>query len=206
MTITAWAIDKLKPKLERQANVHERPQAGLPLRAGDRGLSYPPDCPFKTQRAGLARQRLISLGLLGAEGRFEIAPRKAAPHRTGAIPYRSLPGGTQRAAHGDLTVDGLQCGLGGPDTPVFKDMFEYGAWAGGGGLDGGRPAAGGPGGHCLQPAGGFHHARPRRQRGSVTSMTSCSPACEWLKPANGWPAWTWTPTTGRTQERLLPPR
>ena len=28
-------------------------------------LSYPPDCPFKTQRAGCTRLRLKSFGLLG---------------------------------------------------------------------------------------------------------------------------------------------
>ena len=38
------------------------------------GLSYPPDCPFKTQRASLTRQRLMSFGLLGADGRIEVAP------------------------------------------------------------------------------------------------------------------------------------
>ena len=40
-------------------------------------LSYPPDCPFKTQRAGCTRLRLKSLGLLGDEKHFESAPRRA---------------------------------------------------------------------------------------------------------------------------------
>ena len=34
-------------------------------------LSYPPECPFKSQRAGLTRLRLKSFGLLGDENRFE---------------------------------------------------------------------------------------------------------------------------------------
>ena len=29
----------------------------------------------------------------------------------------------QRAAAGELRVQGLEMGLGGPDTPVFKDLF-----------------------------------------------------------------------------------
>ena len=33
-------------------------------------LSYPPDCPFKAQRAGLARLRLQSFGLLGDDRSF----------------------------------------------------------------------------------------------------------------------------------------
>jgi acetoin utilization deacetylase AcuC-like enzyme len=41
-------------------------------------LSYPPDCPFKTQRAALTRSRLLSFGLLGIPGRDEIAPPKAS--------------------------------------------------------------------------------------------------------------------------------
>jgi hypothetical protein len=37
-------------------------------------LSYPPDCPFKTQRASLTRSRLRSFGQLGGTGRGEITP------------------------------------------------------------------------------------------------------------------------------------
>ena len=43
------------------------------------GLSYPPDCPFKIQRAGLTRQKLISFGLLGGEGCAEVPARQATP-------------------------------------------------------------------------------------------------------------------------------
>ena len=41
-------------------------------------LSYPPDCPFKTQRAALTRLRLKSFGLLGDENRFEVPARRAS--------------------------------------------------------------------------------------------------------------------------------
>jgi acetoin utilization deacetylase AcuC-like enzyme len=35
----------------------------------------------------------------------------------------------ERAAAGELTADGLGLGLGTPDTPVFRDLYTYGAWA-----------------------------------------------------------------------------
>ena len=92
-------------------------------------LSYPADCPFKTQRAGLTRQRLAGFGLLGSERQAEVVPRRA----TLAELQRFHPPGyleeLQRAAGGDLTIEGLHLGLGGSDTPVFKDLFEYGSWA-----------------------------------------------------------------------------
>ncbi|MEK7677287.1 MAG: acetoin utilization protein AcuC [Verrucomicrobiota bacterium] len=128
-------------------------------------LSYPPDCPFKTQRAGLARQRLISLGLLGAEGRFEIAPRKASRTELERFHTARYLEELQRAAHGDLTVDGLQSGLGGPDTPVFKDMFEYGAWAGGAALTAADLLLAGQADIVFNLLGGFHHARPEEAAG-----------------------------------------
>ncbi len=39
------------------------------------GLSYPPDCPFKTQRASLTWSKIASFGLLGAPNSPEIAAR-----------------------------------------------------------------------------------------------------------------------------------
>lgn len=41
------------------------------------GLSYPPDCPFKTQRAMLTRSKIASFGLLGAPNSLELAARPA---------------------------------------------------------------------------------------------------------------------------------
>src|ERR1039457_4297420 len=92
------------------------------------GLSYPPDCPFKTQRASLTRQRLKSFGLLGGEGCIEVAPRKASLAELKKFHTARYLQELQRVAGGDLTVEGFHMGLGGLDTPVFKDMFECGAW------------------------------------------------------------------------------
>ena len=128
-------------------------------------LSYPPDCPFKTQRAGLARLRLKSLGLLGNENRFEFEPRRASVAELEQLHTAHYLEEMQRAAGGDLTVDGLRMGFGGPDTPVFKDMFECGAWACGAGLTGAELLLHGRADVVFNLLGGFHHAFPERAAG-----------------------------------------
>jgi len=96
-------------------------------------FSYPADCPFKTQRAGQTRGRLASFGLLGSPDRLELPPRKATHAELELLHTRHYLDELQRAAAGDLTPAGFQMGLGGMDTPVFKDMYDYGAWACGAG-------------------------------------------------------------------------
>ena len=61
----------------------------------------------------------------------------------------------QRAAGGDLTLAGLHMGLGGPDTPVFPDLFEYGAWACGSALTAAGLLADGRMDVVFSLAGGF---------------------------------------------------
>jgi acetoin utilization protein AcuC len=129
------------------------------------GLTYPPDCPFKTQRAGLTRKRLRSLGLLGGEGRAEVAPRKASLAELERFHTPRYQQELQRAASGDLTVEGLRMGIGGPDTPVFKAMFEYGAWASGAALTAADLLLAGEADIAFHLLGGFHHAMAERAAG-----------------------------------------
>jgi acetoin utilization protein AcuC len=123
-------------------------------------LSYPQHCPFKTQRASLARKRLHSFGLLGDRHRFEVAPRRATMVELERFHTAAYLDELQRAAAGDLTADGFQMGLGGQDTPVFKDMFDYGAWACGAGLTGAELLLQGKADVVFNLLGGFHHAFP----------------------------------------------
>ena len=71
----------------------------------------------------------------------------------------------QRAADGDLTVDGLRMGFGGVDTPVFKNMFECGAWGCGAGLAGAELLLEGRADIAFNLLGGFHHAFSDRASG-----------------------------------------
>ena len=129
------------------------------------GLNYPLDCPFKTQRSGLTRQRLKSLGMLNSESRVEVAPRKASRAELERFHTARYLDEVQRAAGGDLTVDGLRMGLGGPDTPVFKGMFEYGAWASGAALTAADLLLAGQADIVFNLLGGFHHAMAERAAG-----------------------------------------
>lgn len=129
------------------------------------GLSYPPDCPFKTQRVGLTRQRLLSLGLLGGADGQEIAPRRALLSELETIHSPRYLEELQRAAAGELTVDGLHMGLGGPDTPVFKDLFVYGTWACGAALEAADRLLAGDADIAFSLLGGFHHAMAERAAG-----------------------------------------
>ena len=99
-------------------------------------LSYPASCPLETERAQIARKRLISLGLLGGPGQEEAPFRKATLAELRHIHSEEYLAELRRAAAGDLTVEGFHMGIGGPDTPVFADMFECGAWACGAALAG----------------------------------------------------------------------
>ena len=128
-------------------------------------LSYPPDCPFKSQRAELTRQRLISFGLLGGEGRLEIAPPPASLNQLQWFHSARYLEELQRAAAGDLTVQGWNMGFGGPDTPVFKDMFEWGAWACGAGLTAADLLLQHKADVAFNLLGGFHHAMAERAAG-----------------------------------------
>lgn len=129
------------------------------------GLSYPPDCPFKTQRASLARQKLASFGLLGGEGYAEAPARKATRTELRQLHTGRYLDELENAARGDLTPEGFHMGLGGPDTPVFKDMYEYSAWACGGALAAADLLLAGKTDIAFNLLGGFHHAMAARASG-----------------------------------------
>jgi acetoin utilization protein AcuC len=143
------------------------------------GLSYPPDCPFKTQRAGLTRARLISFGLLGDVLHAEAAARPATREELLEIHEADYLDQLQRAAGGDLTVDGLHMGLGQADTPVFRDLFEYGAWACGAGWVAADLLLSGQADIAFNLWGGFHHAHAAKA-GGFCYLNDVALACHHL--------------------------
>jgi acetoin utilization protein AcuC len=130
-----------------------------------KSLSYPHDCPFKTQRATLTRQWLLSFGLLGTENQFEVALGRASRADLEKFHTPRYLDELERAASGDLSVEGFQMGLGGPDTPVFKDMFAYSAWACGAALKGADLLLSGKADIAFNLLGGFHHAMAEKAAG-----------------------------------------
>jgi acetoin utilization protein AcuC len=128
-------------------------------------LAYPPDCPFKTERAGLTRSRLRSFGLLGGMGCWEVTPPPATLDQLSRFHTSRYLEELQRASAGELTLEGLQMGLGGPDTPVFREAYEYGAWACGSALFAAELLLAGEVDVAFSLVGGFHHAMAQRAAG-----------------------------------------
>lgn len=128
-------------------------------------LSYPADCPFKTHRATRTLSRLRSFGQLGEPGRDVIAPRKASLEELQRFHSARYLAELHRAACGDLTLEGLHMGLGGPDTPLFKHMLDYGAWACGAGLTAADLLLSGKAEIAFNLLGGFHHAKAEHAGG-----------------------------------------
>lgn len=128
-------------------------------------LSYPADCPFKTRRTERTRERLLALGLLGSPDRREVVPARATREELEAFHAPEYLDELERAAGGELTLGGLAMGLGGPDTPVFPDLYEYGAWACGGALKAAELLRAGDAEVVFSLAGGFHHAHADRASG-----------------------------------------
>jgi acetoin utilization protein AcuC len=127
--------------------------------------SYPSDCPFITRRAAMTRETLANLG---AFDRPDIAEREPTPATREEIEtfhtarYLDV---MLRAEQGDLDVEGLGMGLGTPDWPVFKGMYDYAALACGATLTAARLVAGGETAIAFNPSGGYHHAGPERAAG-----------------------------------------
>lgn len=145
-------------------------------------LRYPEDCPFKTERAGLVRQRLASFGSLGGPNRVEIKPRQAGIDDLRRFHEEAYLEQLRRAAGGDLTVEGLHMGLGGTDTPVFPAMFDYGRWAVGAGSTGADLLLEGKADIAFNLLGGFHHAHAGKA-GGFCYLNDVVLACDRLAAA-----------------------
>lgn len=145
-------------------------------------LNYPGDCPFKTQRAGLTLRKLQALGLLQQADPRLIEPGPASLLEIQKFHAREYLDELKRASEGDLTVAGLQMGLGGLDTPVFKDMFTYGAWACGSALTAAELLLNGTFDIAFSLVGGFHHAR-RDHAAGFCYLNDAALACMHLAEA-----------------------
>jgi acetoin utilization protein AcuC len=91
--------------------------------------SYPPDSMFVPQRAAKTRELLMSLGLLDGKCGRESAPVRATKSELKNFHSTKYLEALQRAADGKMSREHLSMGLGTPDCPVFKDMFDFASWA-----------------------------------------------------------------------------
>ena len=127
--------------------------------------SYPPDSMFVTQRAAKTRELLMSLGLLDGKCGRESTPVRATKSELKNFHSTKYLEALQRAADGKMSREHLSMGLGTPDCPVFKDMFDFASWACGATLTGAELILSGETNIAFNPSGGFHHARAEKASG-----------------------------------------
>jgi len=145
-------------------------------------LTYPPDCPFKTQRAGETRHRLISFGLLSGPGQREVTARPATKEELERIHAPRYLSVLRHVARGGFSVEALQMGIGRDDTPAFGALFDYGAWACGAGLNAVDLLLQGRADIAFNLLGGFHHAHADRA-GGFCFLNDVALACDALARA-----------------------
>jgi acetoin utilization protein AcuC len=125
-------------------------------------INYPQECPYDTSRAGKTRSTLLSMGFLYEK---EIKPIKATRAELEKFHDPTYLDAIINAEKGDLTPEAFSMGIGTPDCPVFHGMYEYTSLACGASLTGARLILQGEADVVFNPAGGFHHAGPKKASG-----------------------------------------
>lgn len=121
---------------------------------------YPEECPFNTSRTDRARQMIESMGMLNGDDREEVAPVRLTDEELQQFHTADYLDALRRAAKGELSPDeALHYGLGTPDCPIFKDMYDYVSLAAGGSVTGARLILEERADVVFNPSGGFHHAQ-----------------------------------------------
>lgn len=128
-------------------------------------FGYPDESPFKTNRAALTRKTALTMGLLSGEGRAEMSPVKATRADLEMFHKPRYLDAILAAQNGDLTAAAFAMGLGTPDCPVFKGMYDYASLASGATITGARLILAGKTDIAFNPSGGYHHAFPDRAAG-----------------------------------------
>ena len=125
----------------------------------DKG-GYPSECPFNSKRAGMTRQTVASMGLLDGAGRSEVLPEKASREALEEFHAPEYLDMLLKVEKGEPDVNMFSMGLGTPDTPVFRGMYDYVSLACGASLAGAGLILTGDADTVFNPSGGFHHAGP----------------------------------------------
>ncbi|MBD3319918.1 MAG: acetoin utilization protein AcuC [Chitinivibrionales bacterium] len=128
-------------------------------------LHYPEACPFKTERAGMTKSLLRSMGLFDAPESFEAAPVAAGEEDVCRFHTKEYLDILKRVSTGNMTSGDLFYGLGTEETPIFYDLLPYSLLAAGGTLTGARLLLDGSAQRAFNPSGGFHHALPEKAGG-----------------------------------------
>lgn len=140
---------------------------------------YPPDCPFKIERTPQLRKTLASMGLLAGQGRREVEPQPAPRSLLEILHTPRYLDALKASENGGWDIDALHMGINGPDTPVFKGMYDYSALACGASITGANMLLTGEADIAFNPCGGLHHAGPELAAG-FCYMNDVAIACKYL--------------------------
>jgi acetoin utilization protein AcuC len=128
-------------------------------------LSYPPQSPFNTSRAGRVRKIIHNMGMLSGPDTVQVAPQPAERSDLERIHSARYLDALQSAAQGSSGVELLFMGIGTGDCPIFADMYDYSVLACGATLTGAKLILEGSAHVAFNPSGGFHHAGPEHAAG-----------------------------------------
>jgi acetoin utilization protein AcuC len=126
---------------------------------------YPPEHPFNTIRAQKVREIVTSLGLLSGDGRSEVPPIPATRLELKKFHTARYLHSLKTASDKNWDSDALSMGIGSPDCPIFKGMYEYSVLTTGGTLVGVKLILANQADAVFNPSGGLHHAGPERASG-----------------------------------------
>ena len=141
--------------------------------------SYPPELPFKTDRAFQVRKSLVSMGLLSGSGKMEIEFEPADRELLELLHTSHYLDTLISSGNGHWDLRALEMGIGGGDTPVFSTMYEHGALVTGATIKGADLLLAGEVDIAFNPSGGLHHAGPQRASG-FCYINDVAIACRYL--------------------------
>lgn len=126
---------------------------------------YPPEHPFNTIRAKRVREIVSSMGLLMGSGGREVAPEPAKRMVLKKFHTARYLHALKTSAAGRWSPEALAMGIGSPDCPIFKGLYEYAVLATGGTLTAAKMILSGETELAFNPSGGYHHAGPELAAG-----------------------------------------
>ena len=126
---------------------------------------YPSEHPFHTIRAKRVREIVSPMGLLSGSGGSEVAPEPAERVVLKKFHSARYLHALKSSARGRWSPEALEMGIGSPDCPIFKGLYEYSVLAAGGTLTAAKMILSGETELVFNPSGGYHHAGPELAAG-----------------------------------------
>ena len=105
------------------------------------------------------------MGLLASASVSQIAPEPAERIVLKKFHSARYLHALKSAAEGKFDAQAFYMGIGTPDCPVFKNMYDYSAWTCGATLTAAKLILAGAADVAFNPSGGLHHAGPELASG-----------------------------------------